>query len=190
MRDVAVADQRAAHLREQRDARALDGVDRVVGGAAGPQRHPRERQVRIAHELRELVRRDARAEMLGRDVLELVRLVEDHRVVIGQHARAGMRGAQRAIGEVEVVIDEDQLGLLGEPPRLRDEAALEVRTARADARIRRRRHLGPHRRGLGEPLDLGAIAGLGVLGPVDERAELIRFRAARHRASASRRRHT
>ena len=53
--------------------------------------------------------RDPRAEVLGGDVLELVRLVEDHRVVLGQHARARIRRAQRAIGEVQVVVDEDQL---------------------------------------------------------------------------------
>ena len=95
--------------------------------------------MRVAHEGRERVRRDPRAEVLGRDVLELVRLVEDHRIVLGQHAARRARGAQRAVREVQVMIDEDQLSaVLGQPARLRHEAALEVRAARPDARIGRR----------------------------------------------------
>ena len=140
-----IADQRGADQREQRDAGALDRVDRVVGGAAGPQRHASQPEVRVAHQLRELVRRDRGAEVLGRDVLELVCLVEDHGVVLRQDARAGIIRAQRAIGKIQVMIDEDQIGLLGEPARLRDEAALEVRTPWSDSRVGRRRHGVPQR---------------------------------------------
>jgi hypothetical protein len=141
------------------------------GGSPGPQRHGGEREVSVADQLGEPLGRDPRAEVLGRDVLELVCLVEDHRVVGGQDARGGAAGTQRAIGEVQVVVDEHQLRLIGEPAGLGDEAALEVRAARADPRVGRGGGVGPQRRGLGEPLDLGAIAGLGVRGPVDQRVD-------------------
>ncbi|MEJ7603933.1 MAG: hypothetical protein WKG01_38995 [Kofleriaceae bacterium] len=145
-------------------------MDDIDAAAPGPQWHASQRDVRVAQQLGELVGRDPRAEVLGRDILELVGLVEDHRVVLRQHARAGMCSPQRAIREVEVVIDQHELRLLGEPPRLGDEAALEVRTPRADPGIRRRGHAAPQRRILGEPLDLCAITAR-VARPVNQRAE-------------------
>jgi len=74
--------------------------------------------------------------------------------------------AQRHVGEEQMVVDDDELCGLGEPARLRHEAALEVRAAGTDARVRRCRDVGPERGALGEPLDLGAIARLGIGRPV------------------------
>ena len=51
--------------------------------------------------------------VLGGDVLELVGLVEHDRVVIGQDARARRAGPHRQVGEVQVVVDQDQLGAIG-----------------------------------------------------------------------------
>jgi len=116
--------------------------------------------------------------MLGRHVLELVRLVEDHGVVIGQDLRARMVRAQREIREVQVMVDEDQIRLGGRAARAGDEAPLEVRTARADARVGRRRDLGPHRIVLGEPVDLGAISRRRFVGPEREALDRLRRLAA------------
>src|SRR5438034_10896501 len=74
------------------------------------------------------------------------------------------------------MVDEDQLGALREPACLRDEATLEVRAAWADARVGRRGHLAPHRRRLGEPPHLGAVAGLAVRGPVVQLAHVVTLR--------------
>ena len=153
---------------------------------------PREREVRVAHELGELrasrsARRSARSRRprAGAPRRRSPRRDRAGRCAPGCAARSARSAKYRWW------LTRIELRALGEPARLRDEAALEVRAARADPRIGRRRDLGPQRRVLGEPLDLGAIAGLRVLGPVGERAErdVERRRAARI-ASASLRWHT
>ena len=83
-------EQRGAQLREQRDAGALDRVDHVdAPRGRSTAASARARGARRGRARRACAVEIARAEVLGRDVLELVRLVEDHRVVIGQHARPG-----------------------------------------------------------------------------------------------------
>ena len=70
-------------------------------------------------------RRDTHAEEVGGDVLELVGFVEDDRVVVGQR-RAGVRAAQREVGEKKVMVDDHDARCLGLAPHAGDEALAEV----------------------------------------------------------------
>ena len=56
---------------------------------------------RVAHQERESVRRHARAEVLGRDVLELVRLVDHERVLGKPFAVFVARGTLPAASTVD-----------------------------------------------------------------------------------------
>jgi hypothetical protein len=87
------------------------------------------------------------------DVLELVRLVEDHEVVIGQHVSAAGE-----VGPVKVGVDDDDGRLLRPAPRLFGEAAITARAAhRARAVGRRGAQLGPDP-GRRLEVQLGAVA--------------------------------
>ena len=98
------APARGRQAREERVRGALElvqqarGRRRVVEPAGA---------LAVAPQLRHVAQREARAEPLGGGVLELVRLVEDDGVVLGQHADGAVRGdAQAEIGEVERVVDD------------------------------------------------------------------------------------
>ena len=112
----------------------------------------------IAREREHPLRRDVQAEELRRDILDLVGLVEDHDLVGRQHLRLGPLAAQREVGEVEVVVDDDELRVGGAAAHLRDEALLEERAARADARLGRRLHVAPERGVVREIGQVGAIS--------------------------------
>ena len=101
-------------------------------GAARPPRGSRARRRREAAEPRA---RDAAAEPRRRRLLQPVRLVEDHRVVLGQDA-----AARREVGEVERVVRDHELGLPGACARRFGEARpRRTRTAaRRSGRARRR----------------------------------------------------
>ena len=110
----------------------------------------RDRARHVAHQRHQAQRRDADAEVVGGDVLELVRLVEDDRFVRRQQLHVRPFLAQRQVGEEEVVIDDHDVGRVRAPPRLRHEAALEVRAALAEPRLLRRRDVAPRGRVVGE----------------------------------------
>ena len=62
----------------------------------------------IAGQREQPLGRRVHAEELGRDVLDLVGLVEDHDLVGRQHLRLGPARAQRQVGEEQVVVDDHQ----------------------------------------------------------------------------------
>ena len=75
------------------------------------------RPLDLAREPDQVGHADARAEPLGGDVLELVRLVEDHDVVLGEHPDAAVgRDPQPEVREIQRVVHEHDLGLAGERP--------------------------------------------------------------------------
>ena len=112
----------------------------------------------IAPQRRHVAQREPRAEPLGRRVLQLVRLVEDHGVVLGQDADGAVRGdAQTEIGEVERVVDDDHVGVGGALARLLGEARGRERAARAQAALRADGDLPPCSRGR-LVIELGPIA--------------------------------
>jgi hypothetical protein len=138
-----------------RQAKTLGGGQQLGGGERAPG---------VAREHGQLGARDRDAEEVGRHVLEQVRLVEDHRVVVGDRA-AGMIAAQRQVGEEQVVVDDHQLRLFGALAHLRHEARFVVPALAADARVGAALDLAPDRRVLGQ-VELGAVAAAGVREPV------------------------
>jgi hypothetical protein len=101
----------------------------------------------------------AHAEELRHHRLDLVRFVEDDRVVVRNGATA-VRTAQRQVGKKQVVIDHHDLGVLRLAPHARDEARFVVGAALSDAGVRAALHVGPDGRVLGQP-QLGTLAGAG-----------------------------
>ena len=77
------------------------------------------------------------------------------------------------VGEEEVVIDDDELGLERLAAHAGDEAALPVGAGLAEAGFAAGVQLGPERGGLGQCVDLGAVAGFGGLLPRGDRVELV-----------------
>ena len=113
----------------------------------------------VAPELRDVAQREARAQPFGSRVLQLVRLVEDDRVVLREHADRPVRGdAQAEIGEVERVIDDHHVGVARTLARLLCEAGRRVRAARAQAALRADGDLRPGARGR-FVIELGAVSG-------------------------------
>src|SRR6476619_7152503 len=91
-------------------------------------------------------------------------LVEDHRVVLGQHRRRVGAAAQAEIGEVERVVRDHELGMRGTLARSLGEAAPGERAEPAEAAVGADRDLRPD--GLGRlDLELRTVAGLRRLDP-------------------------
>ena len=65
----------------------------------------------VASQFLELVARNRDAEILARDILHVVRLVEDHGGVVGDD-RAAIVFLHREIGEKQVMIDDDHVAFL------------------------------------------------------------------------------
>ncbi len=95
---------------------------------------------------------------------------------LGQDAGVGrVRGLllDAEVGEEEVVVDDDDVGLERLAAHRRDEAALPVGAGLAEAGFGARVQLVPQRGGLGQGVDLGAVAGLGGLLPRGDVVELL-----------------
>ena len=103
-------------------------------------------------------------------------LVEDHGGGLGQDAGVGGVGGlllDAEIGEEEVVVDDDDVGLERFAAHRGDEAAFPVRAGLAETGFGAGVELLPERRGLGEGVDLGTVAGLGGLFPGGDVVELV-----------------
>ena len=77
------------------------------------------------------------------------------------------------IGEEEVVVDDDELGLHGLAAHRGDEAGLEVGAGLAEADFAAGVELGPQRGVLGQGVHLGAVAGVGMALPLEDGVELL-----------------
>ena len=146
----------AGQAREEVVRRALELVQkprrrRRVVETAGP--------FAVAPKRRHVAQREPRTEPLGRRVLQLVGLVEDHGVVLRQHPDRAVRGdAQAEVGEVQRVVDDDHVGVGGALARLLGKARGRERAACAQTALRADCDLGPGT-GRGLVIELGAIAG-------------------------------
>src|SRR5262245_2358520 len=78
---------------------------------------------------------DAPSEILHGNVFNLMRFIEDHRTVIRQNLSPFI-ATQSEIGEEEMMIDDDDLGIERILPRPGDKALIEARTTLAEANIR------------------------------------------------------
>ena len=152
------------HLAQALPARRRgDGAQQLLAGALDAIDRPgRERTLRVTagaldvrREAAEARPRDPAAEPRGRRLLEPVCLVEDHRVVLGQHTSPG-----GDVREVERVVDDHEVGRRGALARVlgearRDEGAAAPRTA-----VGPDCQLAPERLGRLDR-ELGAVAGVG-----------------------------
>ncbi len=136
---------------------------------------------RIACEFEHLRGRRRLAEERRRGLGQLMGLVEDDRVR-GRQQIGDPFVAQHEVGEEQVMIDDDEVGLLRRAPRLHHEALRVMRTFGAEAVLARRRHQRPDRRVLGHLRELGAIAAAGRQREALDRAQMHRV-LARHEAT-------
>ncbi len=110
---------------------------------------------------------DLHTERLGHDVLDGMRLVEHHDVVVGEHGPVA-----GDVGGVEMGVHHDDVGRRGALARLLGEADRARRAPEgAGALPGGHRHRRPGA-GVGLELELGAVTGGRGLGPGDEPAQL------------------
>ncbi len=98
----------------------------------------------VARQVLESVVADREAEVLRRDVLELMGFVDDRDVTRRNHL-AVVALADRSVGAQQMVIHDDDVGLGGPLAHPRDEAVVVARTFGAEARVGGRRDVAPER---------------------------------------------
>ena len=139
-------------------------------------------RVDVAGQLFKANVRDGEAEVTRGDLFELVGLVEDDGGGFGQDAgigRAGGLALDGEIGEEEVVVDDDDVGLEGAAAHLGDEAAAVVGAGGAEAGVGAGVELVPKRAGFGHAGQFRAVAGFGDLFPLGDLAVLVDLFQAR-----------
>ena len=122
------------------------------------------------------------AEVLRGNLLKLVGLVEDDGGRFRENAGVGSVAcgeADRSVGEEEMVIDDDEVGLEGAAAHLGDEAAAVVWASGAKARVGAGVELVPEGGGFREGRKLGAVAGFSDLLPLSDLAVLFDLVEAR-----------
>src|SRR5262249_30503344 len=105
-------------------------------------------------------------------VLDLVRLVKDHRRVFGQH-RSVFSVAQREIGEKQMMIDDHNVGFESLATHPSYEARVEVGTSLSKTGLGPRIDLRPEAERLGTIGQLGAVSGLAFGGPLPDSFEVV-----------------
>ncbi len=149
-----------------------------------PSADPRgpERSLRVPGEGLEARRRDRHPEEARRDVFDLVRLVEDHGVVVRDHPRLGVLRSGCEVGEEQVMVHDEDPGLLGALLHRRDEALVEVAAATPHPGLGRAGDQGPHGRVVAQRWQVGAIPGRRLIAPSREDLERLGVVADRLRA--------
>ena len=141
-----------------------------------------EQDVCVAGQVFEAEIGERAAEVLRGDLFKLVGLVEDDGGRFRENAGVGsVAGGEtdRSVGEEEMVIDDDQVGLEGPAAHLGDEAAAVVGACAAETGFRAGIELVPEGGGLGEGGKLGAVAGFSDLLPLSDLAVLFDLVEAR-----------
>jgi hypothetical protein len=123
-------------------------------------RSPGRHRVQVVH----AVVADRDAEVLRRDVLELVRLVHD-RIAAMRDDLAVRVLPHRGVGAQQVVVDDDDVGFRGALAHSRDVAVVELRAVDPDAVLGAGGDLLPEGQVLRQVLDLRAVACLGLAAP-------------------------
>ncbi len=155
------------HLRggKKLTRRARDAI-RILGDLIPAIHRPRSEDTPdVPREVVQTIVADRQAEVLGRHVFELVCLVHDGVAAVRDHL-AEFALTNRGVRAQEVMVHDDHVGLRGALTHPDDETLLKARTLRPDAVLGRRRDVVPERQVFGQILDFGAIAGLGLPGPL------------------------
>src|ERR1019366_837271 len=147
--------------------------------------HPPQSVLDIAEQFVNPKIRDRDPEVIGGDILQLMRFVEDDDAGVGQHTSVGRMvfgRFDRQIGAEQVMIDDDNVTLGGAAAHLGNEAAIELLTLRANASVGTRIQLGPQMAVLRQFGQLRAVAGFGGLFPVADDTEVVDlFQSVQHR---------
>src|SRR5204863_4514443 len=131
MGEREIAEEVARRVAQHLDG-ALDVIPRLsIVASAGDE------PLGVARELLDAIRADAQAEVLCRDVLELMRLVEDRAAARGNYL-AEVALADGGVGAQQMVVDDDDVSCGGALAHARDEAVVVARALGAQARLRRR----------------------------------------------------
>ena len=125
----------------------------------------------VARQILETHVAEADAEVARRHILQLVRLIEDHHSGFRQNACIGSAAGlltDRHVGKEQVMIHDDHVALGGAAAHLGDEAAAVIGAGLPEAGLASRVEFRPQRAGLGQIVDLGAIAHFRRLFPVGD----------------------
>ena len=139
----------------------------------------------IARKLRQLAGGRLLAEEQRRRVGQLMRFVENDRIARGQQLGEPLV-AQRDVGEEQVVVDDDDVGVERFLARLHHEAFAMERAVAAEAVVARRRDERPDRRVFRNVGELRAVAALGRARERDDLRQIPRVGARRQPALARR----
>ncbi len=124
----------------------------------------------VAHKIVDAIGAERAAEVLRRDVLELVGLVDDERRTERNHFSV-FALPDRCIRAQQMVVDDDDVGLGGALAHARDETFVVAGTLGAEARVGLGGDLVPERKVLGQIAQLGAVARLRFLRPAVDDGE-------------------
>src|SRR5204863_1285454 len=116
--------------------------------------------LQVARKLLDAIGARAEAEILRRDVLELMRFVDDRIAARGNDFAEGVlsHGQVRA---QQVMVDDDHVGRRRALAHARHEAVVVPRTLGAEARFGGRRDFAPERKILRQIVELRPVTGLG-----------------------------
>src|SRR5262249_40194477 len=100
------------------------------------------------------------AEIVARDVFHFMRFIENDGGIFGKDA-AEVVLLEREVGEKEMVIHDDEVGVFGALVHRRDEALIELGALLAGAGVAASVEAHPEIGIVGEECQLGAVAGFG-----------------------------
>ena len=143
-----------------RTVERLAQIGRLLAGEARADQH-----VAVARQLVEPVRAHRHAEVLRRDVLELVGFVDDGVAALRDHLAVRTLAHGRVRAE-QVVIHDDEVRIRGARPHAGDEAIGVAGALGADAIFRCRGDLSPEWEVFWQVRNLGAVARFGPFRPL------------------------
>ncbi len=135
-----------------------------------------QRRLQVAHQLFKPHIAQPDPEVAARNIFELVRLIEDHRVALRQNPHIWSRLRMlpdRQVREKQVVVHDDHIALQRLPSHLRDEAVVVVRARLPQARLGPRIQLVPQLAVLRQPVNLRPVASRRRLFPRGNLLELV-----------------
>ena len=166
MRERELAEERSRVI-----AQPLDGPGHLVRVAPAGDGAGSGEALDVPGQIFQPVVADRESEVLRRDILELMRLV-DNRVRAGWNDLAVRVLPDGGVGAEQMMVDDHHVRRRGALAHARDETVVVAGTFAAETGLRRRRHFVPERQILRQILELGAIAGVGPPGPfADHRQE-------------------
>src|SRR5579884_1380611 len=149
---------------EKTGRRTRDAVQFVLKGRLFGAVH---RLSRVVNEFLNAIVTDVIAEVLRRDVLEFVSLIENDGAVIRQDC-GNFLLTDVEICKEQMMIDDHNVSLKRLLSHQGEKAAIEFRALRTDALVPSRINPRPQLRVVADTAEFGAVASLGFLSPIDD----------------------